>query len=297
MPSAIRYPGWQPMSSSSQPALIRQRPSVPVWTGQPAADQRAAWPGVTGGSRKAEPACRASGPSESRSSPRWWRLARTAAVVSVSGGRAPSGTPSSPARRRRVMGAAVSVRVRWRVVDRMVQRPGSCLKRLWRWPSWHSWAVRVRMRPACQSQARRWCRVSEIWCPYAPVLWTGAAPVVPGMPARHSIPARRSAAAQAVRSVSGWPAATVTETVVSSTRLAVMPRVLMTATVPGCPVSEAMTLLPWPRVRGASWPWRLMVWTRSGQSLGSEMVRVSPVGPPRRRVVREARVRRGTGGS
>jgi hypothetical protein len=89
--------------------------------------------------------------------------------------------------------------------------------------------------------------VSLTSCPYAPTFWIGVAPVEPGMPERHSMPAHPLSTAMATNASHGSPAATRT-VAYSSSLSTVMPRRSMCTTRPSKPSSSISTLLPPARI-------------------------------------------------
>src|SRR5436190_303741 len=84
--------------------------------------------------------------------------------------------------------------------------------------------------------------------PYAPTFWIGVAPTEPGMPDRHSMPARPSCTALATNGSQGSPACTSS----APSPLRLTPRVRRRTTVPRKPSSAITTLLPPARISTGS---------------------------------------------
>src|SRR5918995_7345690 len=158
-------------------------------------------------------------------------------------------------------------------------RPGLRLNALDRYENPHSPAPTVSTVSSSRSYARTDTIVSETSCPYAPTFWIGVAPTEPGMPDRHSTPARPSATQRATSGSQGSPAATVPPST---------PREAMRSTVPGKPASATTRLEP-PATISRGSPASSAARTVATIAASSCASTKRPAGPPRRRVVRSER--------
>ncbi len=137
---------------------------------------------------------------------------------------------------------------------------GSRLKRLSRYANAQSAAGIVTNVSRARSKARTSTMVLETSCPYAPTFWIGVAPTRPGMPLRHSMPARPRATVSATSSSHGSPARTV-QRVPSR----IIPRVAIAITRPSNPSSGTTRFDPPPRMPTRTFSRRAhaSAWTRS----------------------------------
>ena len=158
---------------------------------------------------------------------------------------------------------------------------------LWRYPKPHSQFVSVTTRPVSRSITSTRMIVSLTSCPYAPTFWIGVAPVSPGIPERHSMPAHPRVTANTTKSSHLSPAATYTLTASASSSRTVMPRRSICRTTPSNPSSAISTLLPPPRMKSGSFCEAVQESASRISSTVSARMKIL-AGPPMPRVVKGA---------